>query len=125
MMGGVGGNLAAVFGVFWTISAASMGAPKFMVGFGVCFILCGIGSAIYNFYNATQKNRMSLYDITSNGEEVDPVAELMGHERHVDSNQSIRKNKRNVRKYEGNFCPYCGEEAKSDFDFCPKCGKDI
>ncbi len=39
----VGGGIAAVFGLFWTISAASMGAPVFFPLFGVLFI----GMAIY------------------------------------------------------------------------------
>lgn len=72
--GGVFGGLgAAVFGVFWTSMASNKGAPGLFVLFGVVFVLAGLGSAAYNFHNATSKNRFSHYDITVPGEEIDPL----------------------------------------------------
>lgn len=40
------------FGLFWTISAASMGAPGFFPLFGVLFILFGVGTSIQSFTKA-------------------------------------------------------------------------
>jgi len=40
--GMIGAGIAAVFGVFWTIGAASMGAPAFMVLFGMIFVALAI-----------------------------------------------------------------------------------
>ena len=40
-MGAVGSVIAVIFGIFWTITAASMGAPFFFPLFGVLFIILG------------------------------------------------------------------------------------
>ena len=40
-MGAMGSVVAIIFGIFWTIMAASMGAPLFFPIFGVIFILIG------------------------------------------------------------------------------------
>lgn len=29
------------------------------------------------------------------------------------------------RKFEGDYCPYCGQKVEPDFVFCPSCGKSI
>ena len=117
------GIAVAGFGVFWTIMAASMGAPGFFVLFGVVFVLIAIGGVVYNFHNATHKNRISTFDITTQNEESNPIAQAMGHAPHPsDTGQSGTGS---PRKYEGGFCPFCGEKANSEFDYCPKCGKDI
>ncbi len=127
----VGGVIAAVFGVFWTIAAASMGAPGFFVFFGIVFVFVGIGRAIYAFYNATSPNRFSEYDITTHDEESDPLSDAFGrsslhrnadHPAHHDRHPDIGAE---PRKYEGDYCPFCGSAVQPDFDFCPKCGKDI
>ena len=52
-MGAMGSIIAVIFGIFWTIAAASMGAPFFFPLFGVLFIIMGIVQAVYNFKNAT------------------------------------------------------------------------
>ena len=72
-MGAVGSLFAAVFGVIWTIAAASMGAPVFFCLFGVVFVILGIVQAIYNFKNATGENRYSAFDIVDSAEEPDPL----------------------------------------------------
>ena len=64
MMESAGAIAAAVFGVIWTVAAASMGAPWFMSAFGVIFIILAVVSALYNAHNATGKNRFSILDIT-------------------------------------------------------------
>ncbi len=30
-----------------------------------------------------------------------------------------------ARRFQGDFCPFCGAKVEPAFDFCPKCGKDI
>ena len=123
LMGGIGGIAVAIFGVIWTVGAASMGAPGFFVLFGVVFIIMAIAGVIYNLYNATQKNRMSTFDITSGSEELDPIARAMGHTPHGPAKDGSEGSK--PRKFEGEFCPFCGAKVTSEFDYCPKCGKDI
>ena len=51
-MGALGSVIAVVFGIFWTVSAASMGAPISFSIFGVLFVIVGIVQAVYNFKNA-------------------------------------------------------------------------
>ena len=128
LMGGIGGIVAAVFGVIWTVGATSMGAPAFFALFGVVFVLAALGGAVYNFVNAAGRNRMSTFDITTGEEESDPIADALGHttarrtrssrERDTDSGEE-------PRRFEGDFCPFCGDRVEAQFDFCPKCGKDI
>ena len=62
-MGALGSVIAVVFGIFWTVSAASMGAPISFSIFGVLFVIVGIVQAVYNFKNAAGKKRYSAFDI--------------------------------------------------------------
>ena len=55
-MGALGSVIAVVFGIFWTVSAASMGAPISFSIFGVLFVIVGIVQVVYNFKNAAGKN---------------------------------------------------------------------
>ena len=105
-MGAMGSVIAVVFGIFWTITAASMGAPIMFPVFGVLFIGMGIVQGIYHYKNATGKNRFSTFDITDESEERDPLEDL-------------------VRGKENSFCPYCGTKADEDHQFCSKCGKKL
>lgn len=134
------GSIGAIlFGVLWTIIAFSItrNAPFPMIGvvfplFGVIFIIMGIVKAVYHYKNATGKNRMSILDITDANEEPDPLNKYFGS-----GNSHLPKGNQNgehsktttsssaVRKYEGDFCPFCGNKVEDSFDFCPKCGKDI
>lgn len=117
MMGGISSILVAVFGVAWTIGAISMGAGPLFGIFGIIFIIMATVSAVYNFKNATGKNRYSAYDITEDGEEVDPWNERFGEKRDY-SQQSVNST-------ESKFCPYCGVRVEGDFAYCHKCGKKL
>lgn len=112
-MGAVGGIAAGIFGIFWIISAAKMGAPITFLGFGVIFIIVAIAGVVYNLANATGKNRMSLYDITE--EEKDPLDRWTREE----------LNKRKDNKGENPYCPYCGKPAQKDHQYCSGCGKRL
>jgi len=122
--------VAAVFGVLWLSVLSSMGPPgpisRLFHAMGVLFVLAGIGSAIYNLYNATSRNRFSSLDVTTDREESDPIAEAL--DLHPDRGRKHRgpePSSRGPRRVEGGYCPYCGAAVDDDFDFCPKCGKDI
>ena len=119
-MGGVGSIFAALFGVFWTIMAVSMGA-WFMAPFGLIFIGFAVVQAIYNFKNATGENRYSAFDIVDETEEIDPLNKRFGAESASDT--------RTFEKYSLNedseFCPYCGVKVSKEFEFCHKCGKRL
>ena len=117
MMGGVSSILAAVFGVVWTFAALSMGAGGIFAIFGIVFIAMAVMSAIYNLKNATGKNRYSSFDITEDGEEIDPWNERFGKRR--DYNQP------SVNTGESRYCPYCGVRVEGDFAYCNKCGKKL
>ena len=123
LMGAVGGVVVAVGGVIWIVIASSIGAPGVFVLFGVLFVFMAMAGVAYNLYNASQKNRMSTFDITTGSEESDPIAQAMGHAPPTSSHEQTGHGK--ARKYEGDFCPFCGAKASQDFDYCPKCGKDI
>ena len=117
MMSGVVGIFVALFGVFWTICAVSMGAWPMGV-FGLIFVAIAIVNVVYNFKNATGKNRYSSFDITEDGEEIDPWNERFGEKReytHYSEAQST----------ESKYCPYCGAKVQGDFEFCNQCGKRL
>ena len=110
-MGALGGIFAAVFGVIWTIAAVGMGAPWFFGLFGVCFVAMAIAGTVYNYKNATGKNRYSAFDIVDEHEESDPFNESFGYSNEIAETGGG----------ESNFCPYCGAGAGPEFEFCNKC----
>jgi len=121
----VGSVVVVIFGVFWTIVAVSITAnsPFPIIGimfplFGVLFVIVGIFQAIYNYKNATGKDRYSIYDITDSKEESDPSDEWIKNK----VKKEIQEEQNNDT---GKFCPYCGIKLESDYIFCPKCGKAI
>lgn len=121
IMGVIGGIILVIFGLFWTITAANMGAPSIFPLFGVLFIFVAIASIIYNYKNATSKNRMSLYDITDAEEEPDPLDKYLVRDRsELDFKREVGDEEEYMR-----FCPYCGESLKKDYAYCPRCGKKI
>jgi len=64
--------------VAFTVSGEDPGPIEIFVSiFGILFVLMGITSAAYNLYNATRRNRLSAFDITSPGEESDPLNQLV------------------------------------------------
>lgn len=113
MMNAISSVGAAVFGVIWTIAAASMGGGLFAL-FGLVFIAMAIVQAVYNFKNASGEERYSVYDITDGTEEADPLNRRFGAAQ-TENNKSAG----------AAFCPYCGASAKEDFAFCAKCGKEL
>ena len=122
MMGGFMGIFAAVFGVIWTIAALSMGAPFFFGLFGIMFIIIAIVNTVYNFKNATGKNRYSTYDIVEEHEETDPLNARYGEPRYEEPKYEAWEEP----GAEGSaFCPYCGSRVEEDFAFCNKCGKRL
>ncbi|MHB8061465.1 MAG: hypothetical protein ACYDG2_02345 [Ruminiclostridium sp.] len=84
--------------------------------FGVLFIILGVLQAIYNYKNATGKDRYSFVDITDSKEESDPSDEWIKNK----VKEEVQEDKHNdiVR-----FCPYCGIQLESDYISCAKCGK--
>ena len=112
-MNAIGSVIGVVFGIFWTITAVSMGAPFMFPLFGILFIIIGIVNAVYHYKNATGENRYSVYDITEEGEETDPLNQRFGQQQSYQSGTAAR------------FCPYCGRNADSDYEFCPGCGKRL
>lgn len=119
-MGAVGSLFAAIFGVIWTAAAASMGAPPLFCLFGVVFVLVGIVQAIYNFKNATGKNRYSEFDIVDSQEEPDPLAQRLDMEREETAPEDSNADSGDFR-----YCPYCGARLGEGFTFCGKCGKRL
>lgn len=115
----IGSVFAIVFGIFWTIMAARMGAPAFFPIFGVIFIIMGIVQAAYNYRNATGKNRYSSFDITDEGEEPDPLEQRFGGTEYRDD--TAQKSS----FISSSFCPYCGKGVDGGFEYCPKCGKRL
>ncbi len=113
-MGGIVGIAVALFGVFWTVMTIVMEA-WFMIPFGLIFIAIAVVNTVYNFKNATGKNRYSEYDITDENEEPDPWNERFEEKR----NEAVRDN------FKGRYCPYCGAKAESDFKYCADCGREL
>lgn len=118
-MGAFGAVIAVIFGIFWTITAASMGAPGFFPFFGVLFILMGVAQVVYNLKNATGENRYSAFDIVEDGEEPDPLDQRFGAASGPDRETDAPP--------DGGFrfCPYCGAKLGAEFTFCGKCGKKL
>ncbi len=112
MMGGVMGIFMIGFGILWTIMAAR--ASGVFALFGVLWTGIAIVQTIYNFKNATNKNRYSVYDITDEKEEPDPLNQRFGPAADAEETEGQGDN---------NYCPYCGKAVEDDFNFCSGCGK--
>lgn len=117
MMSAIVGIFVAIFGVVWTIAAVSMGAGIFGL-FGLAFVAIAIVQVIYNFKNATGKNRYSSFDITEEGEELDPWNERFGEKRE-------RAYTAQSTSADSKYCPYCGAKAEGGFAYCNQCGKKL
>jgi hypothetical protein len=116
-MGVWGAIVVGIGGVFWTITAASMGAPAIFPVFGVLFVITAVIMGVYNYRNATGKQRYSAFDITEDSEEPDPLNERFGEP------GAPRGEARG--EISGSFCPYCGAPAEADYQFCRRCGRKL
>lgn len=114
MQGGIVGIFMICFGILWTVIAAQ--ANGFFALFGVLWTGVAVVNTIYNFKNATGKNRYSQYDITDSSEEPDPLNQYFGE---------AEKSEHSSSSAESEFCPYCGTKVEGDFIFCNKCGKEL
>ena len=110
MMGGIIGIFMIFFGIIWTVFAAQ--ANGLIALFGVVWTGIAIANTVYNFKNATGKNRYSAYDITDSQEEPDPLNQRFGTQG-------------TPADAESEFCPYCGTKVDPEYKFCNKCGKQL
>lgn len=125
MMGGISSIFVAIFGVIWTLLASQTGSILFML-FGVVFVVQAIVQAVYNFKNATGKNRYSEYDITEGSEEADPFNERFGNQNSFGNEFKSDAELFNESNEEDTaYCPYCGVIIGSDFQYCHECGKKM
>lgn len=115
MMSGVIGIFMIGFGILWTVLAAQ--ASVIFAIFGVLWTCIAIGTTIYNFKNATGKNRYSTFDIVDSEEESDPFNERFGKT----GNDSQKKD----NNADNRFCPYCGTAVEGDYQYCNNCGKKL
>lgn len=113
LIGGIGAIVVGVAGVGWTIGANQIGAPGFFSIFGVGFVIVAVCIAVYNFKNATGKNRYSSFDITGGDEEPDPLNQRFGESAPGQPATASR------------FCSQCGEKLPEGARFCPGCGQNI
>ena len=91
--------VALIFGIFWCITAASMGA-WFMLIFGIPFVgLLAYRLVMVAKYGDEKPNQPSR-------QEEDPWE----RQEKTDSN---------------GFCPYCGSAVEESFEYCPKCGRKL
>lgn len=114
MMGGIIGIFMIGFGILWTLMAAR--ASGIFALFGILWTGIAIAITVYNFKNATGKNRYSTFDITDASEEPDPLNERFGR---------IQEDTQETSDVDSKFCPYCGTAVKGDFEFCNQCGKKL
>lgn len=110
----LGSVVAIVFCIGWTILVVKMGAPVLFALFGICCIGLAIVQAVYHYKNATGKNRYSVFDITEDGEEPDPL-----QPRRTPEAPSAPPSA------PGGYCPYCGAALEADYAFCRRCGKKL
>lgn len=129
---GLSGIFVALFGIVWIIGASTITRGIGVFGvifplFGVIFVIAAVTGAIYDFRNASAKNRFSEFDITENSEESDPLnarfggkADSAGNDSGCDSplDEPGTANKTA-------FCPYCGVRVAEGFQYCPRCGKQL
>ena len=113
LLSGVIGIIMVLFGIFWTVMASNFGG--IMMVFGILWTLIALVITIFNIKNGTAKKRYSMYDITDDKEEADPLNERF-------------KEKKDDVKDDGNdskYCPYCGAKVEETYEYCNKCGKKL
>lgn len=115
MLSGVVGIFMVGFGILWTVLASQ--ASLIMAIFGILWTGIAIVTVIYNFKNATSKNRYSQFDITDENEEPDPLNQRFGN---YDFNSDQSSN-----KIDNDYCPYCGNPVDDNYKYCNKCGREL
>jgi len=126
LIGGIGGIVFVILGIVMFATVASKRTPPIFLFFLGGIILVGAIATIYSFWAATTKNRPSTFDITHGDEEIDPIAKALGHGPKDETTiHEAPRDKRKPRRFEGDFCPFCGKKVEGEVDFCPHCGKDI
>ena len=61
--------------------------------FGFIFVIFGLAMAVYHFTNATAKKRMSILDVTTPGEEPDPLNAHFGESKDAAQSTEARLSK--------------------------------
>ena len=108
-----GSIFSIVFAICWT-GLALRTKDIFFITIGIAIIIMTIVNTIYHSKNAFGKKRYSVYDITEDQEEVDPLQERFG-----------QKQEEPQTNHGYGYCPYCGESLENDYLYCPKCGKRL
>lgn len=116
-LSGIMGIFMICFGIIWTILAAQ--ASLLFAAFGVIWTCIAVVTTVYNFKNAKAENRYSIYDITDEGEEPDPLNEKFGGKQAGDAPAPAAGSGGN------RFCPWCGTKLDADYAFCNNCGKKL
>ncbi len=113
LLSGVIGIIMVLFGIFWTVMASNFGG--IMMVFGILWTLIALVITIFNFKNGTAKKRYSMYDITDDKEEADPL------------NERFKEKKDDVADggNDSKYCPYCGAKVEETYEYCNKCGKKL
>ena len=110
-VGIIGSIFGVCFSIFWIHMVLKMNNPMFAL-FGVFFLVMTCVGLFINIKNTFSKNRYSIYDITDEHEEIDPL-------------QKRFYEAKETKVHTFGYCPYCGEELEQDYKYCPKCGREI
>ena len=78
---------------------------------------------IYNFKNATGRNRYSDFDIVDSAEEPDPWNQRFGGEGAEPWETADAPEPPEDGAFR--YCPYCGAKLGDGFTFCSQCGKKL
>lgn len=111
VMGGIVGCFMIGFGILWTVLAAQ--ASGIFALFGVLWTGIAIVQTVYQFKNATSENRYSVFDITRDDEEPDPL------------NQHFRREKESADENSKLYCPHCGAKVQKNHRYCSQCGMEL
>ena len=122
LLSGVIGIIMVLFGIFWTVMASNFGG--IMMVFGILWTLIALVITIFNIKNGTAKKRYSMYDITDDKEEADPL-----NERFKEKKDDVKEPKKEVIPVkagdDNKYCPYCGAKVEETYEYCNKCGKKL
>lgn len=122
MMGGIASVGMGLFGLLWIFFVLRMGGGFFAL-FGLVFVLIAVAQAVYNFKNATGKNRYSAFDITDSREEPDPLNLRFGQpEAPAGDAGGPAESPEDVQAA---FCPFCGTPVEENHVFCLRCGRKL